>query len=354
MRHRAILLGLCACATLLSCDSGNPVAPTGTVLSVNANPTQIGLSSGSAQITVTGFKPDGNPLNPGTQILVSTDIGDLYDASSGGNLVSTIAVTSDGRAVAYLRGDGRNGSATVTATLTTGGEATASAMVQIGATDTDRPSVVINANPTVVAVGGLSRISLLGRNSDNTAVSAGQRIRLTSTFGTLVADGGDANSPTIDSVITNSTGEAFATFVAGERATTMAGVEAILGTSEPASVTITINDAPATFSFQASPQTIFASQGDAVISLRVDVLNAQGTPVSGASAIFRATIGGEFTSGSGIRTTVQGTATDTYTVPQNLLTDLINAGGNSFEVSAEVIGEGAELPTQRIDITVNP
>lgn len=364
MKQRLLLLGLFVCA--LACDSANPIAPSGTVLSVTANPSQITLN-GQSTITITGFKPDANRLNPGTQIVVTTSLGNLFHPTTG-QQISVVEIDGDGLAVVLLRADGRAGDATVTARLSTagggggtgggdggddtgGGTATSSpgsVTVQIGADEGDRPTVVISANPSEIAVLGSSRIQMLGRNSDNTAVSAGQRIRLTADLGALVADGGSAGDPAIDSVLTDSNGEAFATYIAGDRAGD-GMVTAILGTSDEFPVMITINDAPATFSFQASPRLVNASAGDATISLRVDVLNAQGTPASGASAIFGASIGGTFASGSGVTTTVQGVAEDEFTVPQNLLT-----AGESFNVTARVIGEGAELPTQTIQIDVDP
>ena len=368
MKQRFLLLVLGACA--LACDSANPVAPAGAVLSVTANPSQITLT-GQSTITVTGFKPDANPLNPGTQIILSTSLGNIFHPTTGLQ-ISIVEIDGNGRAVAILRADGRQGAATVTATLATqgggsgggggggegGGEggggtpapttgASASTTVQIGANEGDRPSIVITASPSEIPVGGSSRVSLLGRNSDNTPVSAGQRIRLTADLGFLVEDGGDANDSQIDGVLTDSNGEAFATFIAGDRAGDGV-VSAILGTSDEFTTTIMIEDAPASFSFSAVPRRVNASE-DASITLRAEVLNAQGSPVSTATAVFGTNIAGQFESGSGVVTTISGVATDTLTVLQSELT-----AGVSFNVTARVIGEGVELPTQTLDITVDP
>ncbi len=437
MKQRFLLLGLCAC--VLACDSASPVAPTGTVLSVNANPTQIGLNGGSSTITVTGFKPDGNPLNPGTQILVSTDRGNLFDAATGGNQVSTLEIGGNGQTRAYLRGDGRAGNAMVTATLTTGGEASATATVQIGQTaeeqptltlsaspsvinldqtsiisalarnsdgtsmgagqqvrlrtslgtldaetlTTDangeaetilrpgsitgtatvtgtvgssaemmvdvtfgeqaenRPTVVISANPTTITVGGTSRISLLGRNSDNTPVSAGQRIRLTANFGKVVADGGDENSPTIDSVRTDGNGEAFATFVAGDRGTNNGEVRAILGTSEEASVTIVINDV--IDSLELIPETTNVDRiecdamgGGDIIGFTAIVQDAQGTLLVGTAVTFT-TDRGTFAN-SVVPSNNQGQALATLTVCKDQLQG--DPADFVFDVTARATSEG--------------
>lgn len=335
MKHRLLFLALCAC--VLACDSANPVAPTGSVLSINANPTQISLSGSSSQITVTGFKPDGNPLNPGTQVLVGTDVGNLFDAASGGNLVSTIEVGGNGQAVAFLRGDGRTGSATVTATLTTGGEASATATVQIGETDTSRPTVVIDANPTIIPTNGVSRINMLGRNSDNSPVGAGQRIRLTADLGTLVRDGGGVGDPVVSEALTDANGEAFVTFIAGDRAG-MGEVSAILGTSEESTVSITIRSALDSLDLTANPQTIQRLDAGETIELQVVVNDAQGLPIPSVLIRFN-TLGS--LSNNPVPTNSQGVAEATLTV-RAIDVQAIPENG-TFTITATGTSEGVEL-----------
>ncbi len=348
MKHRFLILSLCALvlAVALACDSASPVAPTGTVLSVNANPSKINLSGDPAQITVTGFKPDGNPLNPGTQILVSTDLGDLYDAAAGGSLVSTLEISGDGRAITYLRGDGRGGSATVTATLTTGGEATATAVVQVGETTDSRPTLIISANPSVIDVLEVSRIEILGRNSDNTPVGSGQRIRLTSNLGTLHATDAETDTTVISSVDTDANGEAIVFFRAGDQSSSTAGrVSAILGTSAEESVTIEIRDAPADFSFIVDDESI--PQGGATIQLTAIVVNAKGEGVSSILVRFNSIgVSGSFSPGPSDLTDSTGAAEVTLTLEE---ADL--EGVTSFQVSATVTID-SQPQEKRLTITV--
>lgn len=109
-----------AVAGLAACDKASPVAPAGTVLSVTANPTQI-AATGTSQIRVVALRANGTPVNPGTQIRLSTNLG----------TVDPVAVVEEGGiAVATLQGDGRIGTATVTATV--GAETTATVEVQVG------------------------------------------------------------------------------------------------------------------------------------------------------------------------------------------------------------------------------
>jgi hypothetical protein len=107
-----LLASVCAVAALgLSCDSAIPTAPAGTILTISANPSQISLN-GSSTITVVGRKPNGSPLNEGTEIFFSTDLGSVNPAVT--------AVDEDGVARTTLRGDGRVGTAAVEARVGTG------------------------------------------------------------------------------------------------------------------------------------------------------------------------------------------------------------------------------------------
>lgn len=170
----ALSLGaLALSAGLVGCDSANPVAPSGSTITVTANPTLIGLSE-SSTITVTGFKPDGNPLNPGSQVNLTTDLG-VLDAT-------IVSIDNNGRATTVLRADGRPGAATVTATLPTG-EASATVTVTIGEADV-QPSLAITASPDRINIEQESNISLIARNVDGSFLSGG-RVRLRTSLGTL-------------------------------------------------------------------------------------------------------------------------------------------------------------------------
>ncbi len=346
MKHRFLLLSLCVFALALACDSASPVAPSGTVLSINANPTKISLSGDPSTITVTGFKPDGNPLNPGTQLLVSTDIGDLYDAATGGNLVSTLEIGGNGRALAYLIGDGRGGTATVTATLTTGGEATATATIQVGETAESKPTLIMSANPQTVDIGEESTITVIARAADGTSLGAGQRVRFTTTLGVLDPSAKD----------TDANGEV-EVLLKAESESGDAVVEALLGTSDPVSTTITIRDAAETITVEANPASIpsdgNSDAGDTPTTLTALIRNAQGEPFGGAAVNFSARIFGtesgigSLSSGGGsVLTNSQGESTDTFRVRGDEITD---ANGviqvNCIEVRAQVAAAGGALKT---------
>ena len=347
MKNRLLLLGLCACA--LACDSASPVAPSGTVLSISANPTQISLSGESSTITVTGFKPDGNSLNPGTQILIATDVGDLFHPQTG-ERVSIIEVAGNGQAVALLRGDGRTGSATVTATLTTGGEATATATVTIGETPESQPSLIISANPSTVAVLTTSLISILARAADGSALGADQRIRLTSDLGDLACEESFCDQPlaaNCTAVCTDQNGEAQATFTAGDRGGTGL-VSALLGTSEEVSVSIEIRAALNSLALTANPTSIQRLDAPgAQVALEAVLLDAQGEAVPSTLVIFDTPFGS--LNNSSVLSNSQGVARAILTVTA---TDVVTVGeGASFTVTASATSEG-ETRGDSVDIVV--
>ncbi len=323
MKHRILLFALGGCA-LLAWDSANPVAPTGSVLSISANPTQINLSGGSSQITVTGFKPDGNPLNPGTQVLISTDIGNLFDATSGGGQVSTIEVTSGGQALAFLRGDGRAGPATVTATLATSAEATATATVQIGVPVTDQPTLTLSASPAVINLSETSSISALARASDGTSLGAGQQIRLRTTLGTL----------SDETLVTDGNGEARTTLTPGT-ITGSASVTGTVGTSAEAMVTVTFGESAEnkpTLTLTANPEAI--SPGE-TSTITAQARAADGSPLANGAVILRTSLGD--LSPTSATTASNGQATFTLTAGNQSGESVVTGSvGSSDEVSVTV------------------
>lgn len=216
MRQRLVLLPLAFCL-VLGCDSTNPVAPSGSVLAVTANPTQIGLT-GTSQITVTGFRPDGNALFPGTQITVSTDLGVLA--------ASVVTIGDNGRGTTTLRADGRGGPATVTASLPAG-EATATAVVQVGE-EGIQPTLTLSSSPSRINVEQESAISVFARNVDGSPLANAQ-VRLRASLGRLDQE----------SLVTDANGEA-STQLQPEGRSGTAEVTGSVGSSMEAMTPVTI------------------------------------------------------------------------------------------------------------------
>ncbi len=140
MRSRFAVLGLlCLLALSSACDEASPVAPVGSILAITANPAQID-PNGTSNIVVIARKEDGSPVNPGTEILFATTLGTIDGSARTDEL---------GVARATLRGDGRVGTATVTALS---GAATAVTVdVQIGSFAS---SITLVAQPPSVTDAG--------------------------------------------------------------------------------------------------------------------------------------------------------------------------------------------------------
>lgn len=364
----ALVVGL---AHALGCDKApNPVAPSGTILSATAVPSKIRLSGEPSTVTVTGIRPDGNPIRPGTQITLSTTLGTLRPIGTNCNstAVLTIVEANDsGQVGAILCGDGRGGEASIAASLTnsgstggTGGSGgstgsgsgttSVTIKVQIGETDSSRPSVLLSANPTIVATGASSVISLLGRASDGTAVGSGQRIRLTANLGTLSCPQfrcpGEGNGANCAAVCTNSRGEAEATFTADSRSGT-GRVTASLGTSEEKSIDIAINAAIDSLDLSADPQNVDRVDAGDTVELAAILLDAQGSPLSGVLVRFESERG---TLDSTSRTTnSQGIAEVTLTVRKTEVANIPQNG--TFLVTATATAEGVTKEESRL-ITV--
>lgn len=137
MRTR-LLLALGAIAlTWLACDEVTPVAPTGSFLTITANPTQIDASGETSTVTVLARRENGTPVNPGTQVFFASTLGSIDEFA---------ATDIDGVARATLTGANRIGLADVTAS--SGATESVATQVQIGA---PAGSITLQPNPTTIS-----------------------------------------------------------------------------------------------------------------------------------------------------------------------------------------------------------
>jgi len=136
--------GAAVLASLTGCEPVPLTAPTGSELSISANPTAIPAINGVSTITVTGFKrPEdgGGPLPDGTQIFLTTNVG----------VIEQRVEMTNGVAYGYLRSNGRAGLASVEAR--SGGGITAAVLegedrVLIG--NAQGINILVTANPATV------------------------------------------------------------------------------------------------------------------------------------------------------------------------------------------------------------
>ena len=342
----AFVVAAVLAVSVVGCDSANPVAPTGTMLSVSASPTKIGLN-GTSEITVIGRRPDGSALFPGTEIGLATSLGSIDPL---------VEVGQGGVARATLRADGRSGTATVTASTTGissggggggggdgggggGGTVANSTTVQIGETEMTRPSIVISANPDTIPVGdGEATITVIGRNFDGTTVGAGLPVTLTTTLGEI-----EPNRP-----VTDSSGTATATLRAGGIAG-IATVSAFIGASEQMSVEVTIQDFVGGISLQPSPSQVSRSQNQSIaVTLEAIVENPAGQPARGVFITFTS----EFGTIQGDRR-VQTDESGVAVVNLSLNPSTLPAGVTEFAVTASGSGPNGRV-TDDATITVVP
>ncbi len=327
MNYRAVacLLLVVSLLPVAGCDKATPVAPSGTVLTISANPSQIALN-GTSTITVVGRKPDGNPLNPGTEIRLSSDIG---------TIASVVTTDSSGTATTVFHADSRTGTAKVMAT-TGGGDAKAEADIQVGTGSGSKPvTPLVTVSPNNIPVNGSATVTVIARNADGTPAAAGQPVILTASLGTL-AD---------PRPLTDANGTATTKLDAGTQAG-MSTITAIFGSSDAATTMLTIRDAATDISLQANPASITSAGG--TITLTAFVTNSQGLALQGAPVTFSSDRGTLSTTGT-VFTDTTGVATNTLTLTQAQLT-----GVTSFTVTAKTPSGNGSLLSSTITITVTP
>ena len=333
MNKKTSLLVLLALVVLslyvAGCDSAsNPVAPTGSVLTLSANPTFVGLT-GSSTISITGFRPDGNQLSPGTQVNLAASVGSVNP--------SVVVIDDNGRATATYTAINQAGPATITGSLP-GSDTTAEVTVEVGE---QRPVLEISANPTTVPVNGRSTINITARDFNGFTLSNDGPIVLTASNGTVPRE-----------VFTDSSGVATATFRAGDEGSEEGVVSAFLRNSETVMVSITIRDAASTISLTPSRRTIERTETGVPVELQALVRNSQGNPVGGILVTFRSDRG-TLSRVSVPTNSSEGSATTTLTVTATDVQDIAQNG--TFEVSAEVTSEGQTLRTvELIQVLGNP
>jgi hypothetical protein len=326
MNYRAAssLLLLLSLLPVTGCDKVAPTAPTGTILTASANPSQVG-ANGSSTITIVGRKPDGTPLNEGTEIRLSVDIGTINPTA--------VSVDSSGAATATFRADGRFGTAKVMATAS---DAKAEADIQVGRSTDQKPTVAVNINPSTIPINGMATVTVIGMNFDGSP-AAGAVATLTSTLGTL-----GRTSLTLGADGTKTT-----TLTAGTQSG-MATVTVFLGAATAMQM-VTIRDR--TLVLQASPASIQRpatdTDPDAQVTLTARVTDFQGNPVSGVAVTFQTTRGTLVPTGV-VTTDTNGTAT---TIVHIRRADL-NTTDTSFQVTASIPSGNGDPISQTATITV--
>jgi PKD repeat protein len=212
---------------LPTCKGVDLTAPTGSSISISANPSQISLNGGESTITVILTNPDGSPVPDGTAVYLTATLGTIADRAEtrGSRLTETLVAGNE------------PGTATVTARSGTS-EVSAETEVTIG---TSLTSIAVSANPASLGPdGGKATVTAVAYGA-NFETLANVPITFSTDAGSLESEG--------EPIRTNSQGEARDTLTT----TTSANVTATSGDlSATATVEVGANTPP-TAQFSHSP-----------------------------------------------------------------------------------------------------
>ncbi len=150
-RHLSWLAGAVLVGALLSCADALFLAPGGSTIGLQANPTFVPADGGVSVITAVVFEPAGTPVADGTVVLFFTNLGFIEPQGKTRNGIAKVNFTSDSRSGtalitatsggAGLPSSGASPSASPTPPTSTGGT---------GLTQQTTTVTVGNANVTTV------------------------------------------------------------------------------------------------------------------------------------------------------------------------------------------------------------
>ncbi len=336
MSQRALFPLLSASLILLAlvsgCGKANPVAPSGSTITLSANPATLSSPTGTSTITAVVRKPNGT-VAAGVDVRFTTTIGTIDVLKQ---------TDSGGVATATLHGDGRPGTASVGAEVD-GGATAMALMVPIGG---GAKTITLQAIPANISTtGGTPKLIALVRDSLGLP-AAGVQVNFSTTVGTLASRGGFRT--------TNASGEAtdtltvLASDLTNQTSITVTATAAAAdGTLQTATAMVSVvnPNAAASVSVSASPGQISASASNAHSTLSAIVLNAEGVPIKGALVIFSTTLGTVSPTSTSTDATT-GIATSTLTVAS------VPAGTQGITITAQSPGTGGALVSGTTTITI--
>jgi PKD domain/Invasin, domain 3 len=161
------------------CAKVSPTAPSGSTVTLSANPSFISSASGTTSITAVVRKASGSPVASGTEVRFTADLGAIDPLGK---------TDTSGIATVTLRGDGRVGKATVSAFLA-GSSASATLAVNIGGAPPLAKSITLQADPpSIGTAGGTIKLLAVVRDASGQPVT-GASVTFSSPVGTLRSGG---------------------------------------------------------------------------------------------------------------------------------------------------------------------
>jgi hypothetical protein len=246
-------LVLMAAALSASCDKVALTAPTDSTISLFADSTSVPVN-GTIQITASVTESAGTPVQNGTVVTFTTTLGRLDPAE---------ARTNNGKVTVRLAGDGRSGTASITAF--SGGNQSEALEIPIGGAAAN--NIVLRADPASLgSAGGTVQLTATVRDEAGNPL-AGVSVTFTATAGRLGAS----------SVTTDANGQASTTL-----STTQQSEVTVQAGAQTATATIQVNAAP-TVQVTVTPTQPFAGEPT---SFAINVTASEGPAVQSMSIEF--------------------------------------------------------------------
>jgi hypothetical protein len=263
---RVWALAACTAGLVAACDKMPLLAPQESTITLSTASTIV-QANGTTEIRATVLESSGTPVQNGTTVTFTTNLGTLSPAD---------ARTLNGVAAVRFVANGQSGTAEIKAI--SGGAASEALTLTVGAAAAN--GISLNANPTrVAASGGPSVITATVTDTSGNPVQ-GVPVTFSSTAGSLSAT--SANTSVSGSSVTTLTTNREATVtatVAGKTATVVVGIAVRPTVTVSASAEPTVGG-PTTFTISATP----AAGGDPLERVTINYGDGESTnlgPVSG-------------------------------------------------------------------------
>jgi hypothetical protein len=260
-------LAVCAMA-VSTCDKLPLLAPQESTITLSTASTIV-QANGTTEIRATVLEPSGTPVQNGTTVTFTTNLGSMSPAE---------ARTLNGVATARFVANGESGSAAIKAI--SGGATSEALTLTVGAAAAN--GISLNANPTRVPAGGGSSVISATVTDTSGNPLQGVPVTFSSTAGSLSSTSVSTNLSGIASTTLTANREATVTAaVAGKTSTVVVGVGVRPTVSVSTSSEPTVGG-PTTFTISALP----AAGGDPIEQVTINYGDRRSTnlgPVSGSA-----------------------------------------------------------------------
>jgi PKD repeat protein len=217
-----------AAVLTVACDKMPLLAPQASTITLSTASTVV-QANGTTEIRATVLEPSGTPVQNGTTVSFSTNLGTMSPGD---------ARTLNGVATAQFLGNGQSGKASIKAI--SGGAASTALEISVGAAAASR--VVVSANPNQIAPGSQSSITATVTDTNGNPLS-GVSVSFSADFGSLSSTTANTSSTGQAQVILSTSRDATVTASAGTGTAITTGTVKVTVSSLP-DITITASTSP--------------------------------------------------------------------------------------------------------------